>query len=196
MPYGFNTLCDSSIINFFSATSGGISIICAKTTISKVVESELKKRGYLVERLDADIVRQNLSKGLGFSKEDRDENIRRVGFVCHLLTRNNVIALMANISPYISIREEIRQRIKDFVEVYVKCPVDVCKTRDIKGLYDKAEKGIIKNFTGVSDPYEEPNYPEVTCETDKETVEESVQKVLDKLEELGYIEPIKLQEPI
>ena len=167
-----------------------------KTTISKVVESELKKRGYLVERLDADIVRQNLSKGLGFSKEDRDENIRRVGFVCHLLSRNNVLALMANISPYISIREEIRQRIKDFVEVYVKCPVEVCKTRDIKGLYEKAEKGIIKNFTGVSDPYEEPNYPEVICETDKETVEESVQKVLDKLEELGYIKPIRLQENI
>jgi adenylylsulfate kinase len=103
---------------------------------------------------------------------------------------------MANISPYISIREEIRQRIKDFVEVYVKCPVDICKTRDIKGLYEKAEQGIIKNFTGVSDPYEEPQSPEVTCETDKETIQESVQKVLDRLEELGYIEPIKLQEPI
>ncbi len=167
-----------------------------KTTISKVVAAELKKRGYNVERLDADIVRQNLSKGLGFSKEDRDENIRRVGFVCHLLTRNGTIALMANISPYISVREEIRQRIGDFLEVYVSCPVEVCETRDLKGLYAKARAGEITGFTGVDDPYEEPQHPEVTCETDKETVEESVQKVLDKLVELGYVQPLKLKEPI
>ena len=167
-----------------------------KTTISKAVAEELKKRGYQVERLDADIIRQNLSKGLGFSKEDRDENIRRVGFVCHLMSRNGIIAIMANIAPYISVREEIRQRIGNFMEIYVKCPVEICETRDIKGLYAKARAGEIKGFTGVDDPYEEPQAPEVVCETDKESIEESVQKVLDTMEQLGYIQPIKIYEPI
>ncbi len=167
-----------------------------KTTISKALAAELKKQGYDIERLDGDIVRQNLTKGLGFSKEDRDENIRRIGFVCHLLSRNGVIAMMANISPYINVREEIRQRIGDFIEVYVKCPVEICETRDIKGLYEKARAGIIKGFTGVDDPYEEPQHPEVICETDKETVEESMQKVLDKLIELGYVESFNVQESI
>ena len=167
-----------------------------KTTISKAVAEELKKRGYKVERLDADIIRQNLSKGLGFTKEDRDENIRRVGFVCHLMSRNGVIAMMANIAPYISVREEIRQRIGDFMEVYVKCPVEICETRDLKGLYAKARAGEITGFTGVDDPYEEPQAPEVICETDKESIKESVQKVIDKMEELGYIEHFKVKEPI
>ncbi len=195
-------LIDSVNNKRLKTTQKGVTILftglsgSGKTTISKAVAEELKKRRYKVERLDADIVRQNLSKGLGFSKEDRDENIRRVGFVCHLLSRNGTIALMANIAPYISVREEIRQRIGDFMEVYVKCPVEVCETRDLKGLYAKARAGIIKGFTGVDDPYEEPQHPEVVCETDKETVEESVQKVLDKIVELGYIEPIKVKEPI
>ncbi|NPD90333.1 MAG: sulfate adenylyltransferase [Asgard group archaeon] len=167
-----------------------------KTTISKAAAEELKKRGYKVERLDADIIRQNLSKGLGFSKDDRDENIRRVGFVCHLMSRNGVIAMMANIAPYISVREEIRQRIGDFMEIYVKCPVEICETRDLKGLYAKARAGEITGFTGVDDPYEEPQAPEVVCETDKEAIEESVQKVIDKMEELGYIEHFKVKEPI
>ena len=139
---------------------------------------------------------ENLSKGLGFTKEDRDENIRRVGFVCHLMSRNGVIAMMANIAPYISVREEIRQRIGDFMEIYVKCPVEICETRDLKGLYAKARAGEIKGFTGVDDPYEEPQAPEVICETDKETIKESVQKVIDKMEELGYIEHFKVKEPI
>lgn len=166
-----------------------------KTTISKALAEELKKRGYKVERLDADIIRQNLSKGLGFSKEDRDENIRRVGFVCHLMSRNGVIAMMANIAPYISVREEIRQRIGDFMEVYVNASLEACEERDLKGLYAKARAGEIKGFTGIDDPYEEPQAPEVICNTDDETIEESVQKVLDKMEELGYIKPIKVYEP-
>jgi adenylylsulfate kinase len=146
--------------------------------------------------LDADIIRQNLSKGLGFSKEDRDENIRRVGFVCHLMSRNGVIAMMANIAPYRSVREEIRQRIGDFMEVYVNASLEACEERDLKGLYAKARAGEIKGFTGIDDPYEEPTTAEVVCNTDEESVEESVQKVLDKMEELGYIQPIKLYEPI
>lgn len=166
-----------------------------KTTISKALAEELKKRGYRVERLDADIIRQNLSKGLGFSKEDRDENIRRVGFVCHLMSRNGVIAMMANIAPYRSVREEIRQRIGEFFEVYVNASLEACEERDLKGLYAKARAGEIKGFTGIDDPYEEPQAPEVVCNTDDETVEESVQKVLDKMEELGIIKPIKVYDP-
>lgn len=170
---------------WFTGLSGA-----GKTTISKGVFAELKKRGYKVERLDGDIIRQNLTKGLGFSKEDRDENIRRIGFVAHLLTRNDVIVLVAAISPYRRIREEVRQRIGDFVEVYVSAPLEVCEQRDVKGLYEKARAGIIKNFTGIDDPYEEPINPEVICYTDQETVEESIQKVIAKLEDMGYIEPI------
>ncbi len=167
-----------------------------KTTISKALAEELKKRGYKVERLDADIIRQNLSKGLGFSKEDRDENIRRVGFVCHLMSRNGVIAMMANIAPYRAVREEIRQRIGDFMEVFVNASLEACEERDLKGLYAKARAGEIKGFTGVDDPYELPQSPEVVCNTDEESIEESVQKVLDKMEQLGYIQPIKVYEPI
>ena len=159
-----------------------------KTTISSTVMARLKERGCLVERLDGDVIRQNLSKGLGFSKEDRDENIRRVGFVCHLLSRNGVVAMMANIAPFRSVREELRSRIEDFVEVYVRCPLDVCEERDVKGLYTKARAGLIKEFTGIDSPYEEPEHPEVICDTDREAVEESVNKVLEKLLELGYLE--------
>ncbi len=143
--------------------------------------------GLKVEVLDGDVVRQNLSKGLGFSKEDRDINIRRIGFVCHLLTRNDAIAIAAAISPYKAIRDEQRSIIKRFVEVYMKCPLETLKQRDVKGLYEKAEKGEVKNFTGVSDPYEPPENPEVICETDKETPEQSAAKILKTLEMLGYI---------
>lgn len=159
-----------------------------KTTIAKRLHQELTKRGYTNERLDGDVVRQHLTKDLGFTKEDRDKNIRRVGFLAHMLTRNNVIVTMANIAPYMAIREEIRQLIGNFIEVYVKAPIEVCEQRDVKGLYDKAKAGIIKNFTGISDPYEEPVNPELVCETNKETVEESVQKVLDVLADYGYIQ--------
>lgn len=160
-----------------------------KTTIARALEEELRARGRRVEVLDGDVIRQNLTRGLGFSKEDRDENIRRIGFVAHLLTRNGVIVLVAAISPYREVREEVRRRIGDFVEVYVNAPLEVCEQRDVKGLYRRARAGEISHFTGIDDPYEPPPAPEVECRTDRETVEESVRKVLSKLAELGYIRP-------
>ncbi|MCD6131005.1 MAG: adenylyl-sulfate kinase [Candidatus Hydrothermae bacterium] len=159
-----------------------------KSTIANRVAEILRNKGYKVEQLDGDVTRKYLSKGLGFTKEDRDENIRRVGFVAKLLTRNGVFVTAAFVSPYREIRDEIRKEIGNFVEVYVKCPVEVCIERDVKGMYKKALKGEIKNFTGIDDPYEEPLNPEVIVETDKETVEESVGKVMRKLAELGYID--------
>jgi adenylylsulfate kinase len=166
---------------WFTGLSGA-----GKTTVSQAVEKELRSQGYKIEVLDGDIVRQNLTKGLGFSKADRDENIRRIGFVAHLLTRNGVIVLVSAISPYREIREEVRQRIGDFVEVYVNAPLEICEQRDVKGLYKKARAGEIKNFTGIDDPYEPPLNPEVECKTDQETIEESVAKVLARLE-LDYL---------
>lgn len=162
-----------------------------KTTISKLVAEKLLKRGKKVEVLDGDVVRQNLSKGLGFSKEDRDINIRRIGFVCHLLSRNGIVAIAAAISPYEKIRQENRKLIGDYIEVYASCPLDVLKERDAKGLYKKALAGEIKNFTGVDDPYEPPSHPDVLCESDKETPEQSADKVIAKIVELGYLEPEK-----
>ena len=159
-----------------------------KSTIANRVAEILKNKGYKVEQLDGDVTRKYLSKGLGFTKEDRDENIRRVGFVAKLLTRNGVFVTAAFVSPYREIRDEIRKEIGNFVEVYVKCPVEVCIERDVKGMYKRALKGEIKNFTGIDDPYEEPLNPEVIVETDKETVDESVDKVMRKLAELGYID--------
>lgn len=147
----------------------------------------MRARGVNVEILDGDIVRTNLSKGLGFSKEDRDTNILRIGFVAHLLSRNGVGVITSAISPYREIRDQVREQNGDFIEVFVKCPLEELIRRDVKGLYEKAIKGEIKNFTGVSDPYEEPLNPEVTVETDKETVEESTAKVLAAIEQHGYI---------
>ena len=157
-----------------------------KSTIAEHLEQHFRGVGRKVEVLDGDVVRTNLSKGLGFSKEDRDTNIRRIGFVSKLLTRNGVTTLSAAISPYRDVRDEVRNEIGDFVEVYVYCPLEDLTKRDVKGLYAKALSGEIANFTGVSDPYEEPLNPEVTVSTHLETVEESVGKILDKLEELGY----------
>ncbi len=162
-----------------------------KTTVSKIVADKLKERGRKVEVLDGDVIRRNLSKGLGYSKEDRDTNIRRIGFVCNLLSRNGVVAVAAAISPYESVRQENRKLIGNYIEVHARCSMDVLVERDVKGLYKKALAGEIKNFTGVSDPYEEPVNPEVVIDSDKETDEESVNKVLAKIEELGYIEPEK-----
>lgn len=167
---------------WFTGLSGA-----GKTTISHLVEKELRAQGYNVEVLDGDLVRNSLSKGLGFSKEDRDVNIRRIGFVAHLLTRNNVIVLVSAIAPYQKIREELRQMIGNFVEVYVNAPLEICEQRDVKLLYKKARAGLIKNFTGIDDPYEPPSNPEVECRTDRESVTESVNKVLNKLEKLGYL---------
>ncbi|WP_457637196.1 adenylyl-sulfate kinase [Oceanithermus sp.] len=167
---------------WFTGLSGA-----GKTTLARAVYDELKARGYKVEILDGDVVRQYLTKGLGFSKEDRDENIRRIGFVAHLLTRNGVIVLVAAISPYRKTREEVRQKIGDFIEVYVNAPLEVCEQRDVKGLYKKARAGEIKNFTGISDPYEPPPNPEVECRTDLESKDESITKILYKLQELNYI---------
>jgi adenylylsulfate kinase len=167
---------------WFTGLSGA-----GKTTIRMAVEQELRRLGLKVEVLDGDIVRQNLTKGLGFSKEDRDENIRRIGFVAHLLSRNGVIVLVSAISPYRQTRDEVRQRIGDFVEVFVNAPLAVCEERDVKGLYKKARAGEIKQFTGIDDPYEPPLSPEVECLTDQETLEESTEKVLKFLENQGYL---------
>ncbi len=167
---------------WFTGLSGS-----GKSTISERVAQRLKKSGLAVEILDGDIVRTNLSKGLGFSREDRDENIKRVGFVCQLLTRNGVAAVASVISPYREAREHNRKKIGNFIEVYVRCPVEVCAQRDVKGLYQKAKAGEIKGFTGVDDPYEEPLNPEVICDTDQEDIETSVEKVLARVKALGYL---------
>ncbi|MBD2195780.1 MULTISPECIES: adenylyl-sulfate kinase [Calothrix] len=158
-----------------------------KTTISRSLEQQLRCSGYKVQVLDGDIVRKNLCKELGFSKEDRDENIRRIGFVAHLLTKNDVIVIVCAISPYYAIRQEVRQLIGNFIEVYVHAPLNVCEQRDVKGLYKKARAGEIKNFTGIDDPYEPPLNPEVECKTDSESIVESANKVLAKLADLGYL---------
>ncbi|MFQ5879173.1 MAG: adenylyl-sulfate kinase, partial [Dehalococcoidia bacterium] len=167
---------------WFTGLSGA-----GKTTLAQRLLAKLRHLAYRVELLDGDVVRTHLSKGLGFSKEDRDTNIRRIGFVCKLLTRNGVVAIAAAISPYRSVRHEVRTDIGDFVEIYVRCPVPELAKRDVKGLYAKALRGEIPNFTGVSDPYEEPQDPEVIVATDTETVDESVGKIVAKLEELGYL---------
>jgi adenylylsulfate kinase len=159
-----------------------------KSTLAGQIEQRLRQRNKKVEILDGDIVRTHLSKGLGFSREDRDTNIKRIAFVCSLLTRNGVICISAAISPYREARAWARQQIGNFVEVYVKCPIDVCRERDVKGLYKLVEEGKLKGFTGVDDPYEEPEHPELVIETDQETIEESVSRIFAKLIELGYLE--------
>jgi adenylyl-sulfate kinase len=167
---------------WFTGMSGS-----GKTTLARAVEAILRDRGLKVEVLDGDVVCTNLSKGLGFSKEDRDTNIKRIGFVCKLLTRNGVAAIGSAISPYRAVRDYIRQDIGRFVEVYCSCPLEVLIERDVKGLYKKALAGEIENFTGISDPYEEPLNAEVVVHTGAESLEESVGNILSKLEELGYI---------
>ncbi|GER88569.1 adenylyl-sulfate kinase [Dictyobacter vulcani] len=171
---------------WFTGLSGA-----GKSTLSEIIEQRLRARGRNVEVLDGDIVRTHLSKGLGFSKEDRDTNIKRIAFVCGLLTRNGVICISAAISPYSEAREWARQEIGNFVEIYVKCPLDVCRQRDVKGLYKLVDEGKVKNFTGVDDPYEAPENPELVIETDKETIEESVARIFARLEELGYLDSVE-----
>lgn len=167
---------------WFTGLSGA-----GKTTLARELEEVIRARTGKIEILDGDIVRTHLSKGLGFSKEDRDTNIRRIGFVCQLLSRNGVPVIAAAISPYQAVRDEVRREIDNFVEVYVECSLDELVHRDVKGLYAKALRGEITNFTGVSDPYEPPLNPEIVVNSEQETIEESVQKILAKLEELGYL---------
>ncbi len=167
---------------WFTGLSGS-----GKSTLSHIVAERLRAAGAKVEVLDGDVVRTNLSKGLGFSKEDRDTNIRRIGFVCDLLSRNGVIAIAAAISPYRELRREIRKRVTNFTEVFVECPIDVLTERDVKGLYKRALAGEISNFTGISDPYEPPENPEVTVHTAAESAEESADRIWARLEELGLI---------
>jgi adenylyl-sulfate kinase len=158
-----------------------------KSTLAGLLAEALQGRGVSVEVLDGDEVRTVLTKGLGFSREDRDENIRRIAWVAKLLTRHGVVAITAAISPYRPARERARQEIGRFVEVYVKCPVEICAQRDVKGLYARAQRGEIEQFTGISDPYEEPLRPEVTVETHRQSPEESLRAILAYLEETGWV---------
>jgi adenylylsulfate kinase len=173
---------ERGVVIWFTGLSGS-----GKTTIAHLVEDKLLDAGVPVEILDGDIVRENLSKGLGFSKEDRDTNIRRIAFVAHLLQRNGVFVITAAISPYREIRDEARAMTRDFVEVFADAPLEVCESRDVKGLYAKARAGEIKGFTGIDDPYEAPTDPEVVVKTAECSPEEGAQQVLDKLIELKYI---------
>jgi adenylyl-sulfate kinase len=170
-----------------------------KTTLAVLLATELRARGIRTEVLDGDEVRTNLSKGLGFSKEDRDTNIRRIGYVSRLLSRNGVVTVSAAISPYGAIRDEVRRAIEQdeakFIEVFVKCPIAVLAERDVKGLYKKALAGELQGFTGVSDPYEEPLFPDVVVETDRESVEFSLSKILGALEQRGLIPEADLARP-
>lgn len=158
-----------------------------KSTIADSLAERLKQKGVKVQRLDADIIRKHLWKELGYSKDDRDENIRRASYLAKLFTESGIVTVTSFISPYEELRKHARQEIGSFMEVYVKCPVEVCIKRDTRGLYKKAMAGEISNFTGISDPYEEPTNPEVLIESDNETLEESVAKVMAKLRELKYI---------
>jgi adenylyl-sulfate kinase len=167
---------------WFTGLSGA-----GKSTISEIVERKLRAAGRKVEVLDGDVVRTHLSKGLGFSKEDRDTNIRRIGWVCEVLTRNDVVAIAAAISPYRSVRDEVRECVGRFVEVFVDVPLEVAIERDVKGLYKKALAGEIRGFTGVDDPYEPPLDPEVVVRTAEETPDQSADRILSTLRELRYL---------
>jgi len=172
---------------WFTGMSGA-----GKSTLSQPIAERLRALGHKVELLDGDAVRTNLSNGLGFTKEDRDINVRRIGFVSQLLARNGVVAITAAISPYRAVRDEVRALIEadgaGFVEVFVKCPLEVLAQRDVKGLYKKALAGEIPHFTGVSDPYEEPLAPEVVVDSSAEAIDSSLDKIVTKLRELGYLD--------
>ncbi|QDU65835.1 adenylyl-sulfate kinase [Engelhardtia mirabilis] len=170
-------------ILWFTGLSGA-----GKSTLAEYITPKLKDLGVLVETLDGDEVRQNLSKGLGFSKEDRDTNIRRIGYVANLLSRNGVCSITAAISPYREVRRECRELSEaPFIEIYVEAPLAVVEERDTKGLYKKARAGIIKEFTGVSDPYHEPENAEIVVHTGNESIEESGEKILAYLRERGLL---------
>lgn len=167
---------------WFTGLSGA-----GKSTLAGALADYFQGQGERVEILDGDAVRTHLSKGLGFSREDRDTNIKRIAYVCSLLTRNGVICISAAIAPYSEARAWARAEIGNFVEIYVKCPLEVCRERDVKGLYKLVDEGKIQHFTGVDDPYEEPEQPELVIETDKQSIDESVRTILARLVELGYL---------
>ncbi|MFC2030120.1 adenylyl-sulfate kinase [Chloroflexota bacterium] len=181
---GNNMTEQKGVTIWFTGMSGA-----GKTALALPLEEVLRERGLRVERLDGDIVRESLTRDLGFSKEDRDKNIERITFVAKLLTRNGVAVLCSFISPYRQVRAKVSEEVGNFVEVYCYAPLETLVERDVKGLYKKALAGEIKNFTGVSDPYEAPENPDVTIDSSVETIEESLSKVLVKLEELGYVPP-------
>lgn len=158
-----------------------------KSTIASHLASQILARGYRVELLDGDVVRTNLSRGLGFSREDRDVNVLRIGFVAHLLSRNGVFAIVAAVSPYADTRKRVREQLGAFVEVHVDCSLEECERRDVKGMYQKARAGALPGFTGVDDPYEPPLQPDVRVETERETIDQSVGRVMSALEVLGYL---------
>lgn len=178
-----NSKVQTGFTLWFTGLSGA-----GKSTIANIIVKKVNEKGLKVELLDGDEVRTHLSKGLGFSKEDRDKNIRRIGYVASLLSRNGVITITAAISPYRDIRNEVRSMHENFVEVYVKCPLKVLEERDVKGFYKKARLGEVKQFTGVSDPYEEPLSPEIVVETDKEKPEESANRILKWLGEHDFVQ--------
>ncbi len=176
-------MSDKGLTLWFTGLSGA-----GKSTLAQYLTPKLKELGKNVEVLDGDEVRENLSKGLGFSKEDRDTNIRRIGYVANMLARNGVCAITAAISPYREIRREVRDRAQAaFVEVFVYCPLEVVEERDTKGLYKKARAGIIKNFTGISDPYEDPEQAEIVVNTAEESIEESAEKILEYMRQNGFV---------
>jgi adenylylsulfate kinase len=169
---------------WFTGLSGS-----GKSTLAELLVEVLEQRGRRYELLDGDVVRTNLSKGLGFSKEDRDTNILRIGWVAERLTYHGAVVVVSAISPYREIRAQVRRSIPAFVEVFVSCPVEVCAQRDVKGLYEKAFRGEITGFTGVDDPYEPPEHPEVEVETDRMSPQECLTRIVARLEELGYLPP-------
>jgi adenylyl-sulfate kinase len=182
-PAGTPPDADAGFVIWITGLSGS-----GKSTVSSILERRLRAQGYRVEILDGDVVRQHLTGDLGFSRPDRDANVRRIGWVCELLARNGVVAIASVISPYRAVREELRNRIGRFVEVYMEVPLEVVAARDVKGLYRRAQAGEIPNFTGVSDPYEPPLAPDVVCHSDgRETPEQSAAKVVRVLVDAGYV---------
>jgi adenylyl-sulfate kinase len=174
---------DGGFTVWFTGLSGS-----GKSTLAELLVEVLERRGRRYEFLDGDVVRTHLSKGLGFSKEDRDTNILRIGWVAERLTYHGAVVVVSAISPYRDIRDAIRRRIPRFVEVFVSCPVEVCAQRDVKGLYEKAFRGEITGFTGVDDPYEPPERPEVVVETDRMSPEQCLEVIVSTLHRLGYLE--------
>ncbi len=170
---------------WFTGLSGS-----GKSTLSRRIYLEIRRRGLKAELLDGDIIRTNFSQELGFTKRERNINVKRIGFLSWLLNKHGIISVVAAIAPYKETRQINRKLIKNYIEVFCNCPLEVVEKRDVKGLYAKARKGLIPHFTGISDPYEPPSNPEIVVYTDKETVEESVNKIINFLEESKFLPPV------